>query len=55
MIPEPVDVELFDAARHAPLPQMASDKRFKFLSVASFFLVSVRWSWISAYPSSFCR
>ena len=33
MIPEPVDTELFNAARHRALDVMAQDTRFKFLSV----------------------
>jgi hypothetical protein len=33
VIPEPVDTELFNAARHRALDVMAKDSRFKFLSV----------------------
>mgnify|MGYP002637142725 CR=1 FL=1 len=33
VVPEAVDTHLFDPARHEPLPEMARDVRFKFLSV----------------------
>ena len=33
VIPEAVDVDLFDASRHSPLDQLRRDPRFKFLSI----------------------